>query len=526
MGNIKLLDCTLRDGGHVNQGRFGRSVIKSIISNLVKSKVDIIEVGFLWNYMTEDDVAKFHSINEVKALLPKNMGNTKLALMADGVDLSHLEPCDGTVEIIRLSFRKTEFEWAERMAGLLKEKGYKIYINPIHGSSFSDEEYLNIIKRVNQMKPDGFSIVDTFGAMRQNDLGRIYYLVEHNLDKSIELGIHLHENLGLSYSLVQYILKIVSPTRSIIIDGSLYGMGKIPGNLCIEQVMDYLNNEYSMGYAIEPVYDAIDDYIMPIYEKVGWGYSVPYAISAQCGVHRTYAEYLVNKDRLHTKDIRRLLNSIGDEYAEIFNKDYIESLYKQYMLVKYDDSVAITQLEKKLKSFEKIIVIAPGSSLNNYTFKRSFLTGACIITVNFMYDKVPGNFFFFGNSKRLGYAADIDSSNMIITSNLIDEVNNPGYIVSRNELSYHDDLYCDDSTLMCLNLLKRCGIREVFIAGFDGFYGFTKQENNFYDHNLDRPDRDGDYDLEIRLHVLREAYKNLKINFLTPSLYEMEENSY
>ena len=284
MGEVRLLDCTLRDGGHINKGKFGKKIIKAILSDLVKAKVDIIEAGFLWDSETDEDTARFESIKKLKRYLPQDMGNSKISLMADNVDLSNLEPYDGTVEFIRLSFRKTEFEWAEKTALELKDKGYKVYINPIHGSSFTDQEYLEIIERVNKLKPYGFSIVDTFGAMRQSDLGRIYYIIEHNLDKDIVLGVHLHENLGLAYSLAQHILKIASPTRNITIDGSLYGMGKVPGNLCIEQMMDYLNNEYNTNYPTEPVYDAIDDYIMPIYEKSKWGYSVPYALSAQCGV--------------------------------------------------------------------------------------------------------------------------------------------------------------------------------------------------------------------------------------------------
>lgn len=264
MGTVRLLDCTLRDGGHINQGAFGKNVIKATIENLVKAKIDIIEAGFLWNEETDDDTARFHTIEELKKYLPKDMGTSAISLMADNVDLSHLEAYDGTVEYIRLSFRKTEFDWAEKQLKILKKKGYKVFINPIHGSSFTDEEYLGIIKRVNKMQPYGFSIVDTFGAMRQSDLGRIYYLIEHNLDKDIVLGVHLHENLGLAYSLAQYILSIVSPVRDVIIDGSLFGMGKVPGNLCIEQFMDYMNNEYNATYAIEPVYDAIDEFIMPI----------------------------------------------------------------------------------------------------------------------------------------------------------------------------------------------------------------------------------------------------------------------
>ena len=134
MGNVKILDCTLRDGGHINQGRFGKKVIKAILAALVKAKIDIIEAGFLWDSETDEDTARFESIEKLKKYLPEDLENSKISLMADNVDLSELEPYDGTVEYIRLSFRKNEFKWAEETARLLKNKGYKVFINPIHGS--------------------------------------------------------------------------------------------------------------------------------------------------------------------------------------------------------------------------------------------------------------------------------------------------------------------------------------------------------------------------------------------------------
>lgn len=517
MGTIRLLDCTLRDGGHINQGKFGKNVIKAIIENLVKAKMDIIEVGFLWDSETDEDTARFFTLDKVKKYLPEDMGQSKISLMADNVDLSRLEPNDGTIEYIRLSFRKNEFEWAEKNIKVLEEKGYKCYINPIHGSAITDEEYLRIIQRVNTIKPYGFSIVDTFGAMRQADLGRIYYLIEHNLDKDITLGVHLHENLGLAYSLAQYILNIVSPTRNITIDGSLFGMGKVPGNLCIEQMMDYLNNEYKTNYALEPVYDAIDEFIMPIYEQTGWGYSIPYALSGQCSVHRTYAEFLTQKERLRTKDIRRLLNTIDNENSEIFNKEYIEKMYQEYMGIEYDDAASMEALKNVINQFDKVVIIAPGASIKDYEFEKNVLENACIISINFIYENIDSTFYFFSNAKRLAYACDLECTKLIVTSNLADDICDAKYIVSRNELVYHDDIFCDDSTLMVLNLIKHCGKKKIYIAGFDGF---KKGVNNFYNHVLERKVREDDYDTRNRIEILKTAYSNFDISFLTPSIYD------
>ncbi|MBQ9334414.1 MAG: aldolase catalytic domain-containing protein [Lachnospiraceae bacterium] len=517
MDNIRLLDCTLRDGGHVNNSIFGFDVIKSIIEDLVNARMDIIEVGFLCDEPTSKDVSKFSSITELKQYLPDNMGISKLAVMADNVSVSELEPYDGTVEYIRLSFRKNEFAWAEKSARILKDKGYKVFINPIHGSSITDKEYLQIIDRVNRIEPYGFSIVDTFGAMRKKDLGRLYFLVENNLNKEISIGIHLHENLGIAYTLAQYILEIAIPTRNIVIDGSLYGMGKVPGNLCIEQMLDHMNDQYGMNYYTEPVYDAIDEFIVPIKERVTWGYSIQYALSGQCAVHRTYAEYLGNKHRLRTKDIRRLLNMIDEEHKEVFDNIYIEELYSEYINVEYDDQNDISQIKEVLKQYSAVLILAPGASINQFKIDKIARNEVCIISVNFIDIRFDADFYFFTNAKRLAYVHNIDSTKLIVTSNLKDDSKKAHYVLSRNELSYNSDIYCDDSVIMLLSLLKRIGMHSIYVAGFDGY---REGKNNFYIEQFERKLSEDEKDKNVRGRVLKELSGDFDITFLTPSLYE------
>ena len=93
--HIRLLDCTLRDGGHIIQGKFGEMVIKNVIEKLVEAGIDIIEVGFLWDTICGTDTARYYTIADVKRILPKYRGKSQFSLMADFIDLEHLEPCDG-----------------------------------------------------------------------------------------------------------------------------------------------------------------------------------------------------------------------------------------------------------------------------------------------------------------------------------------------------------------------------------------------------------------------------------------------
>ncbi len=516
--HIRLLDCTLRDGGHIVAGKFGETVIKNTIRGLVEAGVDIIEVGFLWDSVCDKDSARFYTIEDVKRILPKDKGRSHFSLMADFIDLEHLEPCDGTIEFIRLSFKRWRLDWGLKTARILMDKGYKVFINPVNNNVYSDKEYIEVLEKVNELHPYGFSIVDTFGVMRVNDLSHRYYLVENNLLLDITIGVHLHENLGLAYNLAQHVAQIANPTRKIVIDGSLLGMGRVPGNLCIEQIADYMNEQYDAGYALEPIYDAIDDYIAPIKAREPWGYAIPYALSAKYYLHRTYAEHLINKKRLKTKDIQRILSQVDPSEAETFNEEYIDKLYMEYMDVKYDDSQDVKNLKDILKDYAKIVVLAPGESLKASRSKVDDYCDdkTCRIAVNFVPD-FGADIIFLTNTKRYDSIQDKKGeSKLAITSNLLRDVEDYDMAFEYNELVYFSDEYNDDSTLMLINLLAKLGFKELAFAGFDGR---KNGKLNFVDDSLDGHQDNPDRSMNTK-RILDTVFGDVDKIFLTESEYQ------
>lgn len=517
--DIKLLDCTLRDGAHINKGYFGRKTIKQTIVDLVEAKVDIIEIGFFDNNEYDSDYSYFSSIAEVKEILPKERGNSKFSLMADFVDVSQIEPCDGTVEFFRLSFKRHRLDWALNAAQTLMDKGYKCYINPVNCNVYTDEEYLKVLRKVNELHPYGFSIVDTFGVMRKPNLSHLYYLVENNLSPDITIGVHLHDNLGLAYSLAQHFVEIANPVRKITIDGSLLGMGRVPGNLCIEQIMDHLNLQYGKNYSTEPAFDAIDDFIAPIKRKIPWGYSIPYALSGKYGLHRTYAEFLMGKNRLKTKDIQRILRLIDKEHIEMFDEEYVEKLYRQYVAVEYDDTQDIKRLAHVLKN-KNVLVICPGSSITankEKILEQINISDTVVISVNFIPDFLKPDCVFCANAKRWHNISGDNEITKIITSNLLVQVDgNYDFAFSFNNCVYFNEEFCEDSTLMLLKILSNSGCKDVYLAGFDGF---SNEKNNYYSENYTK-EAGKNVTVEAVKQIIATTLDKLQLHFVTPSMYE------
>ena len=281
---IKLLDCTLRDGGYINDWKFGYFTIKDIIKKLVESQVDYVEVGFLRDCEYDRNNAVFNNCGEIASIIPENRGRTMFTAMAlhNKYDIEKLENYDGkTIDALRITFHDYDIEEGLAYIEKVQKKGYKVFCNPINIMGYTDAMILELTQKVNRLKPYAFSIVDTFGSMMKEDLVRIYSLVEHNLDKKIVIGLHLHENLALSFSLAQEFLTIKATDRECVIDASMLGMGRAPGNLCMELIMDYMNKKMQGCYNVNPVLDGIDDHIEQLKQIEPWGYNTAYALSAK-----------------------------------------------------------------------------------------------------------------------------------------------------------------------------------------------------------------------------------------------------
>ena len=176
MSNSKLLDCTLRDGGYINNWEFGYYTIKDIIKKLVESQVDYVEVGFLRNCEYRKDAAVFNNCQEIRNILPENKGNTRFTAMAlhNKYDIDKLEDYDGkTIDALRITFHDYDIDEGLRYIEKAISKGYKVFANPINIMGYSDEMILKLLEKINRIKPYAFSIVDTFGSMMKEDLMRI-----------------------------------------------------------------------------------------------------------------------------------------------------------------------------------------------------------------------------------------------------------------------------------------------------------------------------------------------------------------
>ena len=517
MSNIRLLDCTLRDGGYINEWNFGYEPVKDIISSLIRANVEIVEVGFLRNVDFDKNCTRWNSIKELKSVLPAEHKNTMISAMAlhNFYDIDKLEPWDGTgVDMLRVTFHDYDIEEGLEFCRKAMEKGYKISCNPINIMGYSDAGVLWLVEQVNKLHPFAFSIVDTFGSMRQQDLDRIVSLVDNNLAKDIVLGLHLHENMALSFSLAQSFLNRHLVGRDVIVDASLLGMGRTPGNLCIELIADHLNLNFDKHYDIDLMLDAIQDHILPIKEKEPWGYSPPYFLSARYNLHRNYAEHFLGKGDLSNRDINHLLSRIVPEKKTAYDAAYADELYTAYKDNRIDDSAARAALLEKL-SGRSILCLAPGSTLDSHAADiEAYIKEQkpVVIAANFVPLNLTPDFVFFTSGKRYEKISACPCP-MIVTSNLSGHYN---YQLDYNKLAGAFQMG-SNSLIMLLKLLSDMNVAAVALAGADGY---DSQGDNYCDPRMkNHTPRGNDYNQAMAKAI---GTQKMAVQFITPSHYEKE----
>lgn len=523
---IKILDCTLRDGGYVNNWRFGHKTICTTIEKLAASSIEYIECGFLSQTRKSDDSRSvFNSLADSERLVSTDCCD--LALM---INCGEYAPKDlpeyggGPFNIIRIAFHKHQRSEAQELFCALKEKGYSVFFQPMVTMSYSDSEMLELIEWANRHAPAAFYIVDSFGTMRKNDVLRIFYLMDNNLEPGIKIGFHSHNNLQLSFSNAQELIMMHSG-REAIIDSSVLGMGRGAGNLCTELLTQYINENVENRYDLIPILEIMDEYIMPIYAAHPWGYSAPYYIAAINNCHPNYATSLMGMQTLCIKDISAIIKEIPVEKRHLFDKELIDRLYLEYQSHNIDDSAAIKSLADMCAG-RRVLVLAPGKSLLTHKDnieKYIVDENPVVIGINHVprfhrYDKI-----FVCNLKRfkgIDDAISRSSDRMICTSNIsvdkgICTVNYSDYL-NENEAIY------DNAGLMMINVLKKAGVTDIALAGYDGFdYAGAK---NYFDESMINnvsAQRQAKMNSAI-IDYFTRARKSMNIRFITPTIYSGE----
>ena len=515
---IKILDCTLRDGGYVNNWKFLDTQIYSVINSLEKSNIDIIECGYLNDKKSgEINTTLFNSTKIVDKFITQKSDTQKVVMINFGdFDIKNL-PLQKNSKLhgIRLAFHKKDIPEAIKASKVIIKLGYKVFFQAMVTKNYSDLEFLSLIKDIKDLDIYAFYIVDSFGSMTLEEFQRYIMLADNNLNHNIAIGYHSHNNMQLAFSNAIDMCNL-EVKRDIIIDSSIYGVGRGAGNLNTELIANYLNTTFSKSYDILPLLEIIDELLNSMMKKNSWGFSPAQFLSASCNCHPNYASYLVNKNTNHMVGIKKVLDKLPLEKKASFDKDLAEKIYMEYLL---ENRTPIKE-DFKLDISKNILLIASGTTVEKYKniIKDKKSKDYTLIALNHK-PTFECDYYFFSNQKRFDKSNDLVSSKkIIITSNILTNLDTLS-VLNFSKLVFTNNKFIKNVAIVSINHLILQGFDKVEIIGLDGY---KVNDKNY--HYEETTVIQGNDELLIENELIKEALSKLEskivIEFLTPSEFK------
>lgn len=309
---MEILDCTIRDGGYINNWRFDTQLVKKYIETCLKSNIiSYIELGFL--NKEEKYADKYNGIwrSLTHNIIDSYKSNLKLAVMIDftSFDESKLLPQNETsIDLIRVAFHKKDMHEAIAFCGRLKKLGYSVSANAMATINYHEDDLNELINLSNYHKLDYLYIADSYGNCFPNDISRMIKFMRERT--KIKIGVHLHNNFQNGFA---NFLESIN-CQADIVDSTMYGMGRGVGNLTTESVCCLLNKKLNYKYNLIDLFYFIDNFIVKnFFGQVGnWGYNLPYLISGYFDCHPNYIAKLYTSFNHSTLSIENIYSYCQD----------------------------------------------------------------------------------------------------------------------------------------------------------------------------------------------------------------------
>lgn len=510
--NVKILDCTLRDGGHLNKWNFSKDFARRVYSAVSESELYCMEVGYvtkegvfpegtgIWRFSSEEDIRSIVSPGH----------HTKIAVMGDvgKVELDNFKDKEESiVDLVRLAFYPGHITEAIELGEQVMDKGYDVSLNLMAITRYSKQEVEDLISLLYSSKIENIFVSDSFGSLLPNQVADLINVFKIGTGKAI--GYHPHNNLELAFANA---IRAVEAGATYI-DSTIYGMGRGAGNLPLEVVLSYINHHENGYVNMIPLLELIEDEFIKLRENLKWGYNLEYVLSGILKCHPNYASKLI-KDNRSMKEIWPILTEIGKQNPVAFDQKTLdEAISKSGSRAlespgsKTVDFSLITTKHVKLELPKYInrhkgrdfLVLAQGPSLKkNIEGIKKFAKekNLIILGANYLGGLIEPNYHAFCDFKRFSsYINHIHpSSKLLLGSYFSEEV-----IKKYTNLDFELIPYVDNPTskfdisngviqtnagtvsILLIAVAIVMGARKIYVAGLDGYKKIDGNATHFYD---------------------------------------------
>jgi 4-hydroxy 2-oxovalerate aldolase len=521
MNNLKVLDCTIRDGGYYNNWDFSDDEFINSIDALINTGVDVIELGYK-SLGSAQFFGPYKYCSETFLRELKMKTKCQYACMIDAKEFVNkkselnvvlLDQEASIFSMVRVASSLAILNESIDLALEIKRKGYLVSLNLMGISLISENDLALLLAKI----PKEIDIVyfaDSFGNLYPKDVARIFNVFKNNLSGQ-DIGFHPHDNLGLAFA------NAIEAIECGVdyIDGTILGMGRGAGNLKLEQLLTFLNFEKKDNkYSSYPLIYVIQNHYLALQKEYGWGFDLTYMLSGINNTHQSYCQSLKLDRRYNYQQVFDILSNISPEKRAKFEKDELNrSMERTFSFKKKKTLGSLAEVNN-----ENVLIVAKGESVlnskesldifikekkplifdcNNTEVFKQFSRYVCMINVNKINDFKHAD----ANVKGVIHPFDtrvlpLDIENISIGYTLgqalsfeLDAVGLFAYLVGQY------------SIMVALSL----GVTNIYLAGFDGFVANNDEKT----------------DMEYFFSILSNSSHSSEIISLTPTKYNIKEKS-
>lgn len=508
----KILDCTIRDGGHLNGWNYTDECVRASYFAAVKSGVDYFEVGYRFEN-PNPSWGKFAKCLDKELFNLFDADNAcKLTVMIDAGKSNVNEFCNckpdlTPIKAVRVATYPYELDLALLQCEQLKEKGYEVFLNLMVISEFKQEHFDILTKWEHKTILETISFADSFGSFLPDDITHYFgKLKEIGFNK---IGFHSHNNLQLAFA---NSLKALE-NGAHLVDASIYGMGRGSGNLPIEIFTGYLQKKGDNKYNPVAYIDVVDRYYMHLMEKTPWGYRLQSLIGGLKNIHPYYVDELFEKKSFTVNEIWTAAGLIKKNAPISFNTKEMNNILSD-KFVNYDDikiknnfvilpeKDAFIQGKIEFKNIfpqRNFLIIGNGVSIveEKEKIEKFIKEKKCVVIgTNFLNRLYKPDFHCFINKKRfLNYINSVDKTSKLLLPSFFgkqivkENTQNQAFyfdVELKNELDFNlfnDDLHYYKNLNVAISAIYsayQMGAKEIFAVGIDGFGVNAEKIEYFY----------------------------------------------
>lgn len=325
---IKLLDCTLRDGGYYNNWDFEPSTVAKYLNAISLSGVEMIEIGFrflpknafygAFAYSTDDYLS---SLNIPEAMKLAVMVNASELLNFPGGVTRAVDSCfqaasDSPVCLVRIALKASETDQAKPIAQRLKALGYQVAINLMQADALTEDALGDAARVIDTWGVvDTLYFADSIGNLEPESTRRIIKALLSAWPK--DLGFHSHDNKG------QALVNCIAAAEAGItwLDGTIMGMGRGAGNVRTESLLIELSHRKLGSYNLHPLYSLVMEDFKQLHKLYNWGPNPFYHLAAVEGIHPTYMQELLSLNRYSLDEILSAIKYLSGVEARSYSSN-------------------------------------------------------------------------------------------------------------------------------------------------------------------------------------------------------------